>query len=143
MKSQVESTEDLQAALEEFNDNEVIEQVELYSMDAKALYPSITIKKSAEAVYRVMVESKIRVDNVNYVELSRYMAYIFTVEEQEELGIKDMVMQRKNKGGRRPRVTGREMLSEWHEDESIWLGPIKEPNVEEKRRLLGRRWSLS
>ena len=73
---------------------------------------------------------------MDYVELSRYMAYTFTVEEQEELGIKNMVMQRKNKGGRRPKVTGREMLSGWHEDESIWLGPTKEPNVEEKRRLL-------
>ena len=135
-ESQVESTEDLQAAMEEFNDKEVKKEVELYSMDAKALYPSITIKKSAEAVYKIMAESKIRVDNVNYVELSRYMAHSFTVEEQEEMGIKNMVMQRKNKGGRRPKVTGREMLSKWNEDESIWLGPVKEPDEEEKRRLL-------
>ena len=101
--------------MEEFNGKEVKEDVELYSMDVKALYPSITIKKSAEAVYKIMAESKIRVDNVDYVELSRYMAYTFTVEEQEELGIKNMVMQRKNKGGRRPKVIGREMLSGWHD----------------------------
>ena len=73
---------------------------------------------------------------MNYVGLSRYMAHIFTVEEQVEMGIKDMVMQRKNKGGRRPKVTGREMLSKWNEDESIWLGPVKVPDEEEKRKLL-------
>ena len=135
-ETQVESTEDLQAAVEEFNDKEVKEKVELYSMDAKALYPSITIKKSAEAVYKIMTESKIKVENVNYLELARYMAHSFTVEEQENLGIKDMVMQRKNKGGRRPKVTGREMANEWDDKESIWLGPVKEPDDEEKRKLL-------
>ena len=71
-ESQVESAEDLLATLEEFNEKGVKEKVEIYSMDAKALYPSINIKKSLDAVQEIMLESKIKVENINILELLRY-----------------------------------------------------------------------
>ena len=48
--------------MEEFIENGVKEKVEIYSMDANALYPSISIKKSADVVQdkEIMLESKIK-----------------------------------------------------------------------------------
>ena len=65
----MEFTQDLLAAVEEFNGKGVKEKVEIYSMHVKALYPNINIKKSADAAQEIMLESKTKVENINISEL--------------------------------------------------------------------------
>ena len=51
----VDSTEDLQACFSEFNSlpAEERQQLVVFSMDAKALYPSIMIERSSEVVLKL------------------------------------------------------------------------------------------
>ena len=62
----VESTEDLQSCLERFNSlpDEERQDVVALSMDATALYPSITVERSSEVVYELLIESNLVYENI-------------------------------------------------------------------------------
>ena len=52
-----------------------------------------------------------------------------------ERNLSEVVMTRKKKGGRRPRVTGAEMCKEWN-DESLWLAASRVADEVEIKALL-------
>ena len=129
-ESQVESTEDLTAHLAQFNEDMIREILDLYGTDAKALYPSLGVDKSADAVEELMEKSSLNIKNIDFIELGRLMAYTVPHEKLEEKCLTDFVSKRKSSGGRKPKVTGRELdkrFSTMRQSESIWHPPEKEP----------------
>ena len=133
--SQLESTEDLQAKLEGFNVEEVEGDLEIYSMDATALYPSLEIKRTAEYVMEIMTESKLEIKSVDYGELGRYLAYITSEEEVVELGLEEVIAKRRKKGSRKPTITGPELMKSFAGESEVWVIE-RRPNELEKRLML-------
>ena len=78
----VSSTEDLQASIQEFNKLPECERenVVAFSMDAKALYPSIEIDRSADVVYDLMMETDIEYRNISEDEITRYAGKRYCTE---------------------------------------------------------------
>ena len=125
--------------IEEFNgwDESVREECEVFSMDVKALYPSLDVQKTAECVEEIIVDSEIKFRNVDMNELSRYVAVVCNENMIEERGLTDVVMRRRKTGGRRPLVTGNEMKKKWKDlEESIWAAPMSDANEFEVKKLL-------
>ena len=114
-KDMAESTEDLQSKIEGLNSlsDEDREGLVVCSMDAKALFPSIKIERSSEAVRKLILESKIEIRGVNFWELSRYLAYLLSEAEVSSVGLTGLVMQRTSRIGRHPVVTGLELQKSW------------------------------
>ena len=110
----------------------------IMSMDATALFPSIQIERSSEAVRKLIEESTIRLNDINEEELSRYLAVVLSDEEIQKHNFQDLVMVRKYRKGMKPRVTGREMSFYWQKkvEESSWLQASRNPNEFELRRML-------
>ena len=134
----VESTEDLQSRICGVNDLSLQEREGLcvLSMDATALFPSLSIGKSGEAVKQLIQESSIAIKNVNVCELGRYLAYLYTEAELTALGIGDFVMKRRATMGRKPCVTGDELSNPWVEEKSIWMKAKKIPDRDCLRFML-------
>jgi len=92
----VESTEDLQAHLQAFNSLSEEERQGLValSMDAKALFPSIEIDRSADVVYALMMESEVKFVGINDDEMTRYAAVVFNDDVVQKYGLQEYVMTR-------------------------------------------------
>ena len=71
------STEEMQREILEANlkiKEGKIEDVEVFSMDVDALYPSLHIDDILEAVYSTIMESDIDMENINLEEMCKYLA---------------------------------------------------------------------
>ena len=136
--SQVESTEDLQACIAGFNllPQEDRTDVVIFSMDVKALYPSIRVDTTVEAVKELLQDTTVQFENVNFTELARYLPLTIDGKDLENSGLMEVVMTRKTHLGRKPKVTGYEMTKEWDEDNSIWRPPERDPTDDEKRMMI-------
>ena len=118
----MESTEDLQSKIEEFNglDLSMRENCEVFSMDVRALYPSLGVERTAEAVEEIFSESGVVFRNIDDTELSRYVALVCSEDAIMGRGPSEVVMTRKKSGGRKPAVTGNEMKRKWRDlEESL------------------------
>ena len=138
-ESWVESTEDLQSKIEEFNglDVSMRENCEVFSMDVRALYPSLGVERTAEAVEEIFSESGVVFKNIDDTELSRYVALVCSEDAIVGRGLSEVVMTRKKSGGRKPAVTGNEMKRRWRDlEESLWNAPSREPTQDEVKKLL-------
>ena len=135
---QVQSTEDLQAKIEEFNMDEISKRMEceVFSMDVKTLYPSLDIDRTAHAVEEVILESEVRFHEIDEVELARYIAVTVNETEIQRRQMSDVVMTRKKTGGRKPCVTGTEMTKGWKDETSLWNAPVRAPSEEEVKGML-------
>ena len=96
----VDSTEDLQARLMDFNflPADDREGMIIMSMDATALFSSIQIERSCEAVREIIEESSVKLLGINVEELSRYLAVVLSAEEIKEHNLGELVMVRKKRG---------------------------------------------
>ena len=138
-----DSTEDLEARLIEINElpERDREDLVVFSMDAKALFPSIQIERSSTAVAQLISESQLKLSNVNALELSRYLPYLLDQRQIENHGLKDLVMTRKTNLGRKPVVTGDELEFGWAErvsagKKTIWNKAKREPSQQEVKKML-------
>ena len=140
--SMLESTEDLQARIVAVNelDDEDRSNLSIVSMDATALFPSLSIEKSADAVRKIVEESSLVIEKFNHVELVRYLPYLLGREEIENLGFRDLVMTRVRSGGRNPTITGEELMLSWEErsskGKSLWKCATRSPNQDELRSMV-------
>jgi hypothetical protein len=103
-KSECRSTEEMIEAFEKINKE--LEEVPqsrkfgIISMDVKALYPSMTIKRSKKIVKKMIIKSGIEYEQVDWKELSRYLAVFMTMEEILEDGLEKVIPKRKKTGNR-------------------------------------------
>jgi len=81
------STEEMKAAIGQTNINikskKDIEYI-LFSMDVKALYPSLNIEETANLVYNVLLNSEIVIEEVDMTELGQYLRVVLTEKDIEE-----------------------------------------------------------
>ena len=113
--------------IQKFNDEEFEEELELFSNDAKPLFLSILIALTVAAIREVIIESKLDIKEIDYVELSRLLSFCLEKEQQEEFEIQKFIMQRIHPTAKKLKVTGKELLTPWKED--------SESNNEELRFL--------
>ena len=131
----ISSTEELLACIKEFNDEGFEEDLELFSNDAKALFPSILIALTVIAVRQIIIESDLEVKELDRVELSRFLAYCLDFEEQNQLGIVSLIMQRAHPNAKKLKVTGRELMNAWNEENSVLIKAEKDPDDIELRKM--------
>ena len=105
-------------------------------MDAKALFPSIEIDRSADVVFELMMESEVLYDNICDDEMTRYAAVVFDNDTIQKYGLHGYVMTRKSNHGVKPTVVGREMEDPWKPQSSSWLKQAKPLNDYMRRKLL-------
>ena len=91
--TECENTEDLIAKFKEINVNGVGADVQIGSMDVKALYPSLEIDHAIEIVCKEFVESRIKIDGINTKELTLYIALTKTQDEIDAMGLQINVRQ--------------------------------------------------
>ena len=86
-------------------------RVQVIGADVEALYPSLEAVEVAEIVYNAMLETKVKFDNVEWLEACKYIALTST-EQECRLGPLKRVLPRRTKvNGTRPGITGEDPLS--------------------------------
>ena len=134
----VDSTEDLQAQIQSFNAlprNERSSMV-AFSMDAKALFPSIEIERSAEVVFDLLLESDIEYRNISDEEMTRYAAVVLDQSVIQKHGLQEYIMRRKSRFGIKPTIAAREMNDAWKPNSSSWIKPSQPMDDLIRRKLL-------
>ena len=140
--SESDSTEDMVANINKFNDTNKRCDVEVISMDVKALYPSLNIKEVASTIARIYQEGEFAIEGVDWEEATKYIAMVLTPDEIERLGFSEIVQERKHKRGRAPGITTPEVRqylnSAVPEERSVFKKPKRIPNREEKKRVMAK-----
>jgi hypothetical protein len=72
-------------------------------MDVKALYPSMSWEEITKSVKWLILNSDMDIENVNWVEVGKYLAVMMTPEEIAEEGLDNVIPKRR--GLRRRKIT--------------------------------------
>ena len=108
------NTEELLGAFEEFNknnentrntnDGKEKEKLIIGSMDAISLYPSIKVDRAEEIVKQKIIESDIKLEGLDVMEIGKYLRKNLTSKEIGEKGFKQLLPQKvKNKDSKHER----------------------------------------
>ena len=97
--NECKSSEEMRASFEEFNklDKKVREKCKIISMDVKALYPSMRWVDIVRAVKDMITKSDMEIENVDWVEVSRYIAVMVPSDEIEREGLGLVIPKRKRR----------------------------------------------
>ena len=101
---EVMSSEEMRAGLEEYNvktPDEIKKNCVIFSMDVKALYPSLRTPSCCRAVKEMIMKSDLEMRNIDYWEACKYVSVFYSVEEIENEGLSNVIPKRKLKA-RRP-----------------------------------------
>ena len=130
-ENECESSEEMKAAIEEFNklDENIRMRCVVLSMDVKALYPSMKWSKIIKAVMELIENSKMKIENVNWREISKYIAVMFTPEEIEGEGLTLVIPNRESK-----RAVTINYLQSSKNDEK-W-SKARKPGVRQEKKML-------
>ena len=105
-------------------------------MDDQALFPSINIERSGNVIFELLVESVVVYENIDILELSRYVAAALKEDVVLKHGLSEFVMRRKHKKGPHPTVYAYEMgFVCKNDDSSSWVKAAKVPYEKEARKL--------
>ena len=129
------SSEEMRAAFREFNtnvDENVRNRVQIYSMDVKSLYPSLRKSVCKDAAKWLVNKSGVSVENVDWTQVTRYLAVNMTPEEIDKEGVADVIPGRVKKTRRQ--LTMHSLYVNTADKD--WL-PSKTPSEDQKRILLG------
>ena len=87
---EVSSSEEMQRAILDANiriKEEKIPDPVVFSMDVKALYPSLDLEDISEAVMTMVEETELGMEDIDIRHLATYLAAILSKEEQEQRGV--------------------------------------------------------
>ena len=140
VKTECRSTEEMVAEFKRVNSlNEAEEERVVFSMDVKALYPSLKADYVAKIVSEMYREGTLEVE-VDEGELALYLALVAERDEIREYGLEDLVSKWRHEGrgrGRRPGITSAEVLGgEAERRKSKFVPPGRKPNEREKKTML-------
>ena len=131
------STEDTIATIEEkINRNDDIEDLVFFSTDVKSLYPSLDGKRCAAIIARLVRESTLVVEDVNWEEAALYIALNLDRNKVEELGLKEVIPAWRRAGGRgrHPGIVTKEVRGPLQEEKdwerSLFLPPTRREEVD-------------
>ena len=100
-----ENTEDLIAKFKEINENGIEDDVQIGSLDVKALHPSFDIDHTIEFVGQEFKRREVQIEGINIKEVTLYIALSKTQEDIDEIGIIEKCLKRKNRRGPQPNIT--------------------------------------
>ena len=137
------STEDTIANIEEkINQNDNIEDLVFFSTDVKSLYPSLDGRRCAAIIAKLVRESSLVVEDVNWEEAALYVALNLDRNKVEELGLGEVIPAWRRAGGRgrHPGIMTKEVRGPLQEEKdwerSLFLSPGRRATGEEKRLIL-------
>ena len=140
--TETDSTEDMIANINHFNSTNTNTNMTIISMDVKALYPSLDVKEVAKTVADIYIQSKLEIQGIEWEEACKYLALLLTPTEIDDLGLKEVVHQRKHKRGRPPGITTAEVGQRLHQPteakDSVLNKPHRQPTKEEERKIMAK-----
>ena len=127
------SSEEMRGAFEEFNEynSEIREGCKVVSMDVKALYPSMTWKAIVQAVKEMIKNSDLVIDDVDWLEVAKYIAVMVPKEEIEAERLERVIPKRKNI--RTKRITINYLRNKKNDDK--WT-LVRKPGRIQKKKML-------
>ena len=130
------NTEELLAAIRKINKEETEEDMIVGSLDVKALYPNLDIKKTAEVAAETFYESDFEVEGVDWRELGLYLALNSTKEQLEANDISQYCPKRKHNRGQPPTITGGAMNKKAEKRYEPWTFPNTPPDKDTTKKML-------
>ena len=137
----------------ELSKEDGIHDLQVMSMDVKALYPSLKIQEVCPIIYQMLLdlqnEDKFHIEDVDYFEVGKYLAITCTVEELEEKKLINLIPKRRVGDERRGRKPGpaywdndfvEMMIDGEMEKEQKWIR-AREPFKYQKKRMLALMFS--
>ena len=119
-----ESTEDLLATVKSVNSGDLHGNVDIGSLDVKALYPSLDINATADVVVKEFMDSEFKIEEVDVSELGLYLVLNLPKAELNKIGLTEYCPTRKHKVGAPPKMTGCASKS----DKTGRFAPFNPPN---------------
>ena len=140
-ETESDSTQDMLATIEEkINRNSNINQLVFFSTDVKSLYPSLQAEPCAAIVARMLQESRLVIEGVNWNEAVFYLALTLDRAKVTELGLDEVVPKWKGRRGRPPGITTKEVRGPLQEEKnwesSLFYPPTRAMTREEKTKVL-------
>ena len=129
------SSEEMRASFEAANnsvDENVRKRSHILSMDAKALYPSLRKKVCKNAVKWLVKKGNVSVVNVDWIQVTRYVAVMCTTEEIASEGLTDVIPGRVKMTRRKLTMNSLQVRTA----DSDWT-QSQHPDDDQKRKLLG------
>ena len=80
--------------------------VEIVGADVESLYPNLSDTHVADIVYKAIIETDVKFENINYKEAVRYLALNWTEKECRMSDVRRTLPWRLSKQGSRPGMTG-------------------------------------
>ena len=111
--------------------------LEVISMDADALYPSITARRAREVVEEQVTKTRVEIQNVDYKMAARYIAKGATPGQVFAWGLSHLCPRRAYTAGRRPDMSGAA------EVDPKWVGGREPVGREEEMKVVGRVLSIA
>ena len=136
-----DSTPDTLAAIkEDINCNDDVEDLVFFSTDVKSLYPSLQGEQCAAIVARLVRESDLKVEGVNWDQAVYYLALTLDRAKVIELGLDEVVPRWRKSRGRAPGITTKEVRGPLQEQKdwglSLFFPPTRATTLEEKKIVL-------
>ena len=117
-----------------------MEDLVFFSTDVKSLYPSLQAKLCADIITRMLEESRLVVEGVNWDQAVYYLALTINRAKVEELGLGEVVPKRRKDRGRAPGITTKEVRAPLQEQkewgQSLFFPPTRATTTDEKKRVL-------
>ena len=115
---------------EDFNPDDIL----LLGTCVIALFPSLDIEEVAQEIMQELLETEMRIEEVDWQELSLYIAMNLAQEKVEKLPVRMLIPTRRHTGDPRPSCTGEIKKKEVPDVESKWILPTGlEPDLLEIR----------
>ena len=117
-----------------------LQDLVFFSTDVKSLYPSLQAEQCAAIVARMLRESRLEVDGVNWDQAVYYLALTLTRDKVVDLGLEDVVPKWRKARGRAPGITTKEVRAPLQEEKdwgtSLFFPPTRATTVDEKKKVL-------
>ena len=105
-----EEDDDLDALYEDEERQE--QEIVVVGSDIVSLFPSITAEQGGKLCREAMLETEIKFEGVNFIEIAIYIALNYSSHYKIPADVRDLIPQRKKARGQRPGVTGSAAASE-------------------------------
>ena len=127
--------------LEEDLQNFEVPQV-IIGADVEALYPSLDTEECARIVKAETLRSKIRWNDLDYLEGARFIALNRTADWCRQSDLRRVLPVRRGKTGSRPGVRGKGPMGRGRGDQEQWMFPNITLTEEEKRKITAEVWRI-
>ena len=105
--------------------------------DVVGMYPALEAETTSEAIRQEVIRSRIRYENVNWPEATRYIAANSTEFETRQMGVHNLIPRRRYTKGATPGPRGPEMKSKHDTTSKQWIYRRTEYTDRERQTIQG------